>query len=174
MSAHSKRSPRLSEPHAGLLIIGIFKLLKCATLIAVGIGALTLLHRDAAEVVSRWLVAARIDLDSSLAQAVLSILAQLSPVRLGWISIATFAYALVFAVEGVGLIMRRRWAEYLTVIVTCSFIPFEAYELINRPNAPKAVTVAINVVVVIYLIVRLRSDKKEREAEPLRPLVTSH
>ena len=39
----------------GLVLIGAFKLLKSATLIAVGIGALKLLHKDIAAEASNWI-----------------------------------------------------------------------------------------------------------------------
>jgi uncharacterized membrane protein (DUF2068 family) len=163
-----KHAPRMSEPHAGLLAIGLFKLLKCAITVAIGIGVLSLLHKDAAEEVSRWMTAVRIDLENPFVQRILIGIGKLSSQKLGVISIATFAYAIVFATEGIGLLMRRRWAEYLTVIVTCSFIPFEIYELVVRPNIPKAITIAINVAVVIYLIVRLWKDRNLPAGEPNR------
>ena len=46
----------------------------------------------------------------------------------------TLTYAAVFAVEGVGLWMRRRWAEWLTTIITASLIPLEVWELIQQPQ----------------------------------------
>ena len=39
------------------------------------------------------------------------------------------AYAAVEGIEAVGLWYGRRWAEYLTLIVTASLLPFEIYEL---------------------------------------------
>ena len=45
----------------------------------------------------------------------------------------TVAYTLVVLVEGIGLWMRKTWAEWLTVIFTASLIPFELWELIKRP-----------------------------------------
>jgi hypothetical protein len=49
------------EGSATLLLIAIFKLLKGAALIAVGIGAMKLLHRDVAEMVTRWISFLRVD-----------------------------------------------------------------------------------------------------------------
>jgi uncharacterized membrane protein (DUF2068 family) len=154
-----KHGPRKSEPHTGLWLIGIFNLLKCAITLAIGIGVLTLMEKDAAEEMSRWFTAVRIDLENPLVQRILTDVSGMSSRKLGVISLATFAYAIVFAVEGVGLLMRRRWAEYFAVIITCSFIPFEIYELVVRPNVPKAITIAINLAVVVYLIVRLWKDR---------------
>jgi uncharacterized membrane protein (DUF2068 family) len=58
-------------------------------------------------------------------------------------------YALV---EAYGLWRGRRWAEYLTLIVTASLLPLEIYELSQRLSAFKLVTLAINLAVVAYLL----------------------
>src|SRR5439155_549395 len=48
------------------------------------------------------------------------------------LAIGAFAYAVLEGTEGIGLAMRRRWAEYLTVIATGVLIPFEAYEVVHK------------------------------------------
>jgi len=62
------------------------------------------------------------------------------------------AYALVEGIEAVGLWLTRRWAEYLTFVVTASLLPFEIYELTNKLSPFKIVAFAINVAVVVYLL----------------------
>jgi uncharacterized membrane protein (DUF2068 family) len=61
-------------------------------------------------------------------------------------------YALVEGVEAVGLWYARRWAEYLTFVVTASLLPLEAYELAHRLSVLKILTIAINLAVVAYLL----------------------
>ncbi len=61
-------------------------------------------------------------------------------------------YGLVEGIEAVGLWVQRRWAEYLTFVVTASLLPLEIYELANRATVFKAIAFAINVAVVIYLL----------------------
>ena len=68
----------------------------------------------------------------------------------------------MFAVEGVGLLLEKRWAEYVTLGVTISFIPIEVYELVKHPNAIKTTTIAVNVAVVIYLALRAARRRRER------------
>ena len=60
----------------------------------------------------------------------------------------------LIAVEGLGLLAGKRWAEWLTVAVTASFIPFELYELLHQPGPGRALTLALNVAVVAYLAYR--------------------
>jgi uncharacterized membrane protein (DUF2068 family) len=66
------------------------------------------------------------------------------------------AYALVEGIEAVGLWYQRRWAEYLTLLVTASLLPLDGYELVDHPTALKACAVVINVAVVAYLLVAKR------------------
>jgi len=72
------------------------------------------------------------------------------------IAISAIAYALLEGTEGVGLAMRRRWAEYLTVIATGVLIPFEAYEVIFHPGLYKIGALLLNVAIVGYLANRKR------------------
>ncbi len=61
-------------------------------------------------------------------------------------------YALVEGLEAVGLWYQRRWAEYLTLIVTASLLPLEIYELAHKLSPLKAITFLINLAVVVYLL----------------------
>jgi uncharacterized membrane protein (DUF2068 family) len=75
----------------------------------------------------------------------------------------TLAYAAVFATEGIGLWMQKRWAEWLTVIITASLIPLEVWELLDRPNFGKAAVLVANTAIVAYLVWHVRSRGKHRE-----------
>jgi uncharacterized membrane protein (DUF2068 family) len=68
------------------------------------------------------------------------------------VGIVFVVYAAVEGVEAFGLWYQRRWAEYLTFVVTASLLPLEAYELAHRLSALKVVTIAINLAVVAYLL----------------------
>jgi uncharacterized membrane protein (DUF2068 family) len=61
-------------------------------------------------------------------------------------------YAAVEGIEMVGLWQQRRWAEYLTFLVTTSLLPLEVYELLGSATPFKAFAFVINVVVVVYLL----------------------
>ncbi len=76
--------------------------------------------------------------------------------KLKEISAGTFFYAALLWTEGIGLSLRKRWAEYFTIIASGSLIPLEVYELLIRPSLAKAVVIGINVAVVAYLVVAVR------------------
>jgi uncharacterized membrane protein (DUF2068 family) len=72
------------------------------------------------------------------------------------IGIAAVLYGLLEWVEGVGLILRRRWAEYLVVLATTAFLPLEVSEVLRRPTPLKAAVLLVNFAIVVYLVWRKR------------------
>jgi uncharacterized membrane protein (DUF2068 family) len=72
--------------------------------------------------------------------------------RLHLFAAIILVYAGVEGVEAVGLWYQRRWAEYLTFLVTASLLPLEVYELVTRLSPLKIVAFVINVAVVAYLL----------------------
>ena len=71
----------------------------------------------------------------------------------------TFAYSALVLVEGIGLFFERRWAKYLTIVATISFIPIEIYELVKAATLLKFVALVINIAVAVFLMVNVRSEK---------------
>jgi len=72
------------------------------------------------------------------------------------VAAAAAGYAALEGTEAVGLWLGRRWAEYLTFIATVVFVPYEVYELTKSVSWLKLLTLAINVLIVIYLLVAKR------------------
>jgi uncharacterized membrane protein (DUF2068 family) len=149
------RKPTRSSPV--LLLIGLFKLLKAVLLVIVGIGAARLLHKDVAGTVQHWTRLLRVDPDNRYIHGLLVRILRVSPRQLAELSIGTFFYAGLFATEGVGLLLRKRWAEYFTIITTGLLLPLEIYELGHRFTATKLVVLVVNALIVWYLVRRVRS-----------------
>jgi uncharacterized membrane protein (DUF2068 family) len=85
---------------------------------------------------------------------------RVTPKQLRELSVGTFIYAGLFLTEGFGLLLRKHWAEYFTIITTGLFIPLEIYELARHFTVTKLVVTVINVLIVWYLVVRVRSRSK--------------
>jgi uncharacterized membrane protein (DUF2068 family) len=147
----------------GILLIGLFKLFKGLLLIAVGVGALKLLHKNVAEIVSHWIDILRVDPDNRFIHATASRLFSVTPNQLKALSVGTFFYAALLLTEGTGLLMRKHWAEYFTVITTAALIPLELYELARHFSWPKIVVLLVNTAIVVYLIARLRNRRAAPE-----------
>jgi uncharacterized membrane protein (DUF2068 family) len=54
------------------------------------------------------------------------------------------------------LFFEKRWAEYLSIVATVSFIPVEIYELLKAPSFLKGAALVINVAIAVFLIVKVR------------------
>ncbi len=143
-----------------LFLIGLFKLFKALLLIAAGIGAIKLLHKDLASTVMHWVQVLRVDPDNRYIHGILVRIFRVTPKQLKELSVGTFLYAGLFLTEGMGLLLRKHWAEYFTIITTGLFIPLEFYELARHFTVTKLVVTAINVLIVWYLVVRVRSRSK--------------
>ncbi len=154
---------RAPHTHRWLVLIGIGKLLKALLFVALGIGGLHLVHRDLVSVVTHWIVDLRFDPESHFVNVVLDKLSDVTPHRLKQISILIFCYAGVDVLEGTGLILAKPWAEYLTLIVTASLLPWEFFEILHKPNWPKVVFTLLNIVVVFYLAAYLQRRIQERK-----------
>jgi uncharacterized membrane protein (DUF2068 family) len=61
-------------------------------------------------------------------------------------------YAVVETTEAVGLWRERRWAEYLTVVATAGFLPFEIRELVARVTVLRVGAIVVNLVILGYLV----------------------
>lgn len=148
---------------AVLWTIAGFKLLKGLLLLAVAIGALTLLNEDVGKEAQRWVAMLQVDPHNHFIHALLAKLTRVDNRRLEEISAGTFFYAALLLTEGVGLFLRKRWAEYFTIFVTASLVPLEIYELIKEFGKMKLAILAINVAVVVYLIIRVRWERGHKE-----------
>ena len=158
MASHrrTQKSAGAQQRSPTLFLIALFKLTKGILLLIVGIGALKLLHRDVAETVSHWVDVLRVDPDKRYIHRLLTHVLAVTPAQLKAASAGTFIYSGLLLTEGTGLLLRKRWAEYFTIITTAGLIPLEIYELARHLTTAKVVILAINVAIVVYLIARVR------------------
>ncbi|HXJ11302.1 MAG TPA: DUF2127 domain-containing protein [Candidatus Limnocylindrales bacterium] len=140
-------------------LIAVFKLLKGALLIALGIAALKLLHKDIAGVVENWVAMFGLDQNSRLVGRALATAATLTPNRVRDLVIGSFLYGGMFVTEGVGLWLLKMWAMWFTVVITGSFLPLEVYELGHHPSAGRAGILVINLGLAVYLVRRIRDER---------------
>jgi uncharacterized membrane protein (DUF2068 family) len=151
---------RRSDP---LFWVATFKLAKVAVLLAMAAGTHHLVHRDVRETCEHWARAIRLDPDDRLVHGLIERVTGASPRTLAAISLGTLLYAALYLVEGIGLLWRKRWAEYLTVTSTCLLLPIEVYELFHRPTVVRALILLANLAILVYLIWQLRRTRKGRQ-----------
>lgn len=152
----------------GIALIAAFKFVKALLLLGAAFAAVGIVHIGVGHFADRVLSMVSSGTDRRVTQSLLSRLGGMSPARIEALGIGAFLYSALFFVEGVGLWMQRRWAEYLTIISTASFVPFEIYELMRDVTAVRIGTLVLNVAIVIYLIVRLRHRREQADVEDPR------
>jgi uncharacterized membrane protein (DUF2068 family) len=98
----------------------------------------------------------RVDPDNRFVHNVLAKIFRVTPKQLRELSLGTFVYAGLFAIEGTGLLLRKRWAEYFTIVTTSGLIPLEVVELVRHFTVTKLAVLIVNVMIVWYLAARVR------------------
>ncbi len=143
-------------PARSLRIISLFKWLQSLLITSGALTALHLLRPSVTANLRAWIGQLPYEAQERLTARTLSALLNLPRGHARLFVAAAFGYALLFAVEGAGLWLGRRWAEWLTVIATGSLVPFELWEILRRPSVAKLLLVILNVAVVWYLSYRLK------------------
>jgi uncharacterized membrane protein (DUF2068 family) len=143
-----------------LRTIALYKIVKVLLLLAVAYGELRL--RDASLVAKllSWAEAKPYGLEHRIVSWFVQLFSGMSASRVTALRLVTLAYAAVFAVEGIGLWMEKRWAEWLTVFVTGSLVPLEVWEMFHRPTWGKLAILLGNAVIVAYLVWHVRTKNK--------------
>jgi uncharacterized membrane protein (DUF2068 family) len=164
MTGNAESAPK---PRFGVLrTIALYKLVKVLLLLAVAYGELRLRDASIAAKLLSWAQARPYGLEHRIVTQLLEWFSGLSVSRVNGLRIVTLAYAAVFAVEGVGLWMQKRWAEWLTTIITASLIPLEAWEIYLRPTIGKVLILLANAAIVAYLAWHVRTKNRAVDALP--------
>lgn len=131
-------------------------------LASVGFGAFHLLNKGTEKEVKHLVLLFNLDEKNTYISKLIHFLVD-SNQHLNVIAIATFVYSLLYLIEGVGLLKEKRWAEYFTLGITASLLPFEIYELFVHVNLLKIAALTINIIIVIYLAyVLYRTAKRHK------------
>lgn len=133
-------------------MIAAFKLGQALLFIAVGVGALRLLHKDLGDILLRFAYHLRFNPESRFVNFVLDRASIVNDKLLRRFSIALFAYASLGIAEGIGLYLEKAWGEYLTLLITASFLPWEIFEVVHKLNLMRATLLVLNLLVFFYLL----------------------
>jgi uncharacterized membrane protein (DUF2068 family) len=144
--------------------IAIYKLIKVLLLLLVAYGEIRLSDASLSAKIVTWASARPLGLEHRVVTSLLEWFSGLDASRVHALRMVTYAYAAVFAVEGIGLWMHKRWAEWMTTIITGSLIPLELWELFDKPNIGKAAVLIANVAIVVVLIWHVRSKTRHWNA----------
>jgi len=144
---------RVRQNHSNLflrLIIIEKAFLGCLTL-ALSAGLLSLVNKDMEAFAVQVAQVFNLDADNHFLMLAMDYLTNARVSTLIGVSVVGFFYAGLNFVEAYGLAKRYRWAEYLTVIATGMFIPFEIYEVIDQLTPLRLGALVINILIVVFL-----------------------
>ena len=163
-------SPMLKPRHRNrwLTLIAAFKLSQALLFIAVGVGALRLLHKDVGDLVWQLAEHLRFNPESRFVNFILDKSALIDDHILRRIGAGVFIYAALDIIEGTGLYLEKVWAEYLTLAITASFLPWEIFEVMRRVTWIRLALLVVNTMVFFYLlkiVVERGMQRRDPEAE---------
>jgi len=148
-----KSIPQRGSPHGvGLRVIAIYEAVKTIGLLLVAGAAFHLNRTQNFDHLVHWLEHLSLADSNGLRWKLVALLQQMGPSKFVAIGIVALAYALLFGIEGVGLWLGKRWAEWFTVIATGSLIPLELYETLYHFGWLKLATLIGNVAIIVYLV----------------------
>jgi uncharacterized membrane protein (DUF2068 family) len=152
-----------------LELIAAYKILQAALLVSVAVGALRLLHKDVADILYNLADKLRMDQEGRLVSFLLDKASLLDDHMLRRISVFLFCYAAIGLLEGIGLFFEKVWAEWLTALITASFLPLEIMELLHRVTWLRVGLLVVNLAVLAYLVSHLlrRRAAKAQLVDPI-------
>ena len=139
-----------------LRLIALERIVRGALLLGAAVYLLFHLNSDFGRLGERVMRAIELDPRRPFLHRIVVYLHHLHASELRVAALFAFGYGLLELVEGTGLWLDQLWAEYLTVVATSLLIPLELYELVRHPTALKAGGLAINALIVAYLVQQLR------------------
>ncbi len=147
---------------AGLVLIATYKLLGAILFVGIGVGALRLLHKDIDDVMWRMISDLKMNPESRFVNFLFEKAELLNDPVLKKIGLAAFTYAAVGVIEAIGLYLEKVWAEFLTLVITASFLPFEVHEILRRMTWVRVGLFAANVAVLVYMFWLLGEGAAQR------------
>jgi uncharacterized membrane protein (DUF2068 family) len=169
MTGSTLQSVSAARRHTkGLVLIAAYKLLLALFFIALGVGALRLVGKDVGDILFRVASDLRFNPEGRFVNFLLDRAAILNDPMLRRIGFAAFCYAAIGVAEAIGLYLEKAWGEYLTLVITASFLPWEIMEILRRHTLPRIGLLVVNVAVLIYLSrLVLERQRGSKRAEPV-------
>jgi uncharacterized membrane protein (DUF2068 family) len=159
-----------SHHNRGLVLIALYKFAQSLLFLAIGLGAHHLLHKDAGDELSTLADRLRFNPESRLVNYILDKASLLNDPLLRRIGAAAFSYAALGLAEGIGLYLEKAWGEFLTLVITASFLPWEILEIFRRLTWIRISLLVINLLVFLYLIRLVTEAGQRRRSTALKKI----
>lgn len=151
---------RASTPERPVAL-AVYKLTMGLFLCAMALELVHLLGQDVADAVHRWVLRLHADPHNPLIVAIMGRAGEVEASSLEEYAAISGLFGNIHLIEGIGLWLNKRWAEYLCVVGTAALVPLEVYELLAQPHVTQVMMLAVNLAVVAYLAHRLRGRPRD-------------
>ncbi len=152
-----------------LRFVALFEFGKGIFVMAMGLCALLLVHKEAWLLAESLLALFHISPDRRYAQLFLNFADSATDARLWTIASVAFTYGGLRLIESYGLWRQRAWAEWIAFVAGTLFLPLEIRELSRGITALRIVLFVGNLGVVIYMFYLLRYNHRERRKVAAAP-----
>jgi uncharacterized membrane protein (DUF2068 family) len=174
--------PETNAPHKvprrwPVVLIGIGKLMKSTGLVVVFLVLRVLLSPERHQAIEAWVTQVRLEPHNWIMHHLFDLMERgmgLQPKTLQMLHLGVIIYAALYLIEGLGLLWDKKWAEWMVIVTTAGFLPFEVYEIVMEVTWGRCLLFAVNIVVMVYLcwrLYRMKVVRREREARGF-PVVT--
>lgn len=148
-----------------LVLIAAYKLIQALLFVSIGLGARHLLHKDVGDELAALADHLRFNPESRLVNFVLDKAELINDPLLRRIGLLAFSYSAISMIEGIGLYLEKTWAEYMTLVITASFLPWEIFEIFRRLTLIRVSLLGANLLVFFYLLQLVADRERRRQKE---------
>jgi len=149
----------VSKP-GGLRAVATLEATKGIVVLVAGFGTLELLHVGAQHVIDEIVRHLHLNPANRYPKIFLHLADEATTARLWMLALGAMAYSLVRFVESYGLWRERLWAEWFSIISGLIYVPFELVELAKGVTWMRLAFLAINLLVVGYVLFVLKSRSR--------------
>jgi uncharacterized membrane protein (DUF2068 family) len=158
----TKRDAHLRQRRV-LRAVATLEFFKGIFVVAMGLCALALVHRDVWLIAESLLALLHVNTDRRSAQLFLDFADTITNARLWAAARFAFAYAALRFIEAYGLWKERTWAEWVALISGTLLLPWEIRELMRGITLFRVALFVINLAVVLFMLYVIRANRRERQ-----------
>jgi uncharacterized membrane protein (DUF2068 family) len=155
----SKAKPVRNKRNHFMRVIALGRFIYGLFLVAAGLAIFNLLGKNLSAELSGLLTKWHVDTHLYYVQWLMQKASTASPNLLILLTVANFLYAALAFIESAGLVFGWRWAYWLVIVDTASFIPIETYQLCQQFGWFNLILLLYYFATTIYLLLELKRTR---------------
>jgi len=148
----------------GLRWVAMLEFVKGALFLLFALGALSLGQRDIARAANTLILRLHIDPTWPYAAKLVSATSHLTHSELRMLGYIALGLGILRILEGYFLWQAKHWAEWLAVISSSIYLPFELNHYMNEPSGLAALIFVVNLAIVGYLVLVIYDNHRKKKS----------